>query len=306
MSPALLARYAVFGEALTDMIRGTDGRWLDRPGGSCWNVARVGARLGIATGCATAVSQDYFGDAIVRASRDDGLDLRYLQSHARSPLLAMVTSTQPPEYQFVGDDSADLHFDPARLPSGWLDAAEVLHFGGISLARPRLAATLLPIADAAFEAGKAIAFDPNWRRPMADPAYRPVFEHLLRRAAFLKFSDDDLQALYPGLDESAAVAVIRAQAPTAALMITRGVRGMTVFDGAAVVEQPAFTVPVVDTVGCGDAAMGCWIATRLAVPNASLAQQAARAAAAAAVVAGHAGAYAPTPADIDRLIAGRG
>ena len=38
-----LPRYVVFGEALTDMIRQDDGTWHAHPGGSCWNVARVGA-----------------------------------------------------------------------------------------------------------------------------------------------------------------------------------------------------------------------------------------------------------------------
>ena len=61
------ARYVVFGEALTDFIREEADHWRSVAGGSCWNVARVGARLGIATGFAGAVSSDLFGNEIVRA-----------------------------------------------------------------------------------------------------------------------------------------------------------------------------------------------------------------------------------------------
>jgi len=299
---AALPRYVVFGEALTDLIRDADGRWTERPGGSCWNVARVGARLGIATGCATAVSNDYFGAAIVAASREAGLDPRYLQVLDRSPLLAMVTSTQPPAYQFVGDDSADLHFDPARLPAGWLDVAEVVHVGGISLARQPLADRLLRVALDAAAAGKRLAFDPNWRRPMADPGWRVRFDALLPVCRYLKVSDEDLAQLYPGQTENAALAALRASVrPDAALMYTRGARGLRLLAGSVVVEEPARATTVIDTVGCGDAAMGAWMATLLDDPAASPATQARRAAAAAAVVAGRTGAYAPLAAEVDAV-----
>lgn len=303
---APLPRYVVFGEALTDLIREADGRWTERPGGSCWNVARVGARLGIATGCATAVSNDYFGAGLVAESRAAGLDARYLQVLDRSPLLAMVTSTRPPAYQFVGDDSADLHFAPERLPAGWLAAAEVVHVGGISLARRPLADRLLVTALDAVAAGKRLAFDPNWRTPMADPAWRAVYDTLLPACHYLKLSDEDLAQLYPQFDEHAALATVRAALrPDAALMYTRGARGLMLFSGAAVIDEPARATTVIDTVGCGDAAMGAWMATLLADPAASLDRQAQRAAAAAGVVAGRTGAYAPLPAEVDAL-AGRG
>lgn len=299
---AALPRYVVFGEALTDMIRQPDGRWVDRPGGSCWNVARVGARLGVSTGCATSVSRDYFGDVIVQASADAGLDLRYLQPLERSPLLAMVTSTHPPQYRFVGDDSADLHFDAGALPQGWLEAAEVLHFGGISLARLPAAERLAGIAAEAAAAGRAIAFDPNIRISMREPSYRARYERLLRIARYIKVSDDDLAALYPGQSAEAALAEIRAAAPQASLMFTRGAQGLTLLHAGEVVECPAFAVEVVDTVGCGDAAMGCWMATLLQDPGASLDTQARRAAAAAAVAAGHEGAWAPLEHEVQTML----
>ena len=119
------ARYVVFGEALTDFIREEADHWRSVAGGSCWNVARVGARLGIATGFAGAVSSDLFGNEIVRLSREAGLDMRFTQQIHKSPFLAMVVSKHPPEYFFVGDDSADINFDPNRLPVDWLaDAGE--------------------------------------------------------------------------------------------------------------------------------------------------------------------------------------
>src|ERR1700758_4596800 len=91
-------RLIVFGEALTDFIREDDRRWRSAPGGSCWNVARVGARLGVPTGFAGTVSHDVFGDELMRASAQAGLDLRFIRQVERPPLLAMVASRHPPQY----------------------------------------------------------------------------------------------------------------------------------------------------------------------------------------------------------------
>ncbi len=162
-----------------------------------------GARLGIATAFAGAVSQDLFGDDLAQASADAGLDRRFLQRVARSPFLAFVASRHPPQYFFVGDDSADLHFDPARLPAGWRQAAQVVHFGSISLVRQPLAARLCEEATQAARAGKRIAFDPNYRDLMRTPGYQEVLAHMLGLATYLKISDEDLAGLFPALDTGA-------------------------------------------------------------------------------------------------------
>lgn len=296
-----LPRYVVFGEALTDMVRQADGSWLGLPGGSCWNVARVGARLGIATAFAGAVSQDLFGDDLAQASADAGLDGRFLQRVARSPFLAFVASRHPPQYFFVGDDSADLHFDPARLPEGWRQAAEVIHFGSISLVRQPLAARLCEEAIQAARAGKRIAFDPNFRDLMRTPGYQEVLAHMLQLATYVKISDEDLAGLFPSLDTNAALAQVLAMAPDATVMLTRGAQGMTMLKSGDVIEQAALRVEVVDTVGCGDAAMGGWMAGVLADRALDLATQARLAAATAAVAATHAGAYPPLRHEVEAL-----
>ena len=116
---AALPRFVAFGEALTDFIRLDDGaRWLARPGGSPWNVARVAARLGVSAAFAGAVSLDVLGDELARASAEAGLDPRFLQRVDRPPLLAFVHEAHPPRYFFVGADSADLHFDPDASARG--------------------------------------------------------------------------------------------------------------------------------------------------------------------------------------------
>ena len=292
--------FVVFGEALTDFIRQPDGQWRALPGGACWNVARSAARLGVATGYAGAVSCDVFGEELRTLTQAAGLDMRYLQQIDKSPLLAMVTSTTPPNYFFVGDDSADLHFDPAKLPADWLDAARLLHFGCISLAREPLASRLLDIASTAAQRGKRIAFDPNWRKLMDQPGYHVLLRKLLALSHYVKVSDEDLEKLFPG--DSQALATLQTLAPQAEILLTLGAGGMRWIKGLEVVEQPIYRVDVIDTVGCGDAAMGGWIASILRQPNAAVIQHLQHAAASAALSAARAGAYAATWEEVRGLI----
>ncbi|WP_175721312.1 carbohydrate kinase family protein [Burkholderia anthina] len=300
-----LPRLLVFGEALTDFIRDDAQHWRSVAGGSCWNVARVGARLGVPTAFAGTVSRDIFGDELVRKSADAGLDLRFIRQVERPPLLAMVVSKQPPAYFFIGENSADLAFDPAELPDGALDAAEIVHVGSLGVVREPLASRLIDVVQAARAAGKRISFDPNYRTPMAAPPYRNTLRRLAALADWIKVSDEDLRGLFPERDEAAALAQLRAWAPDAAVLVTRGASGMQLLHRDTVLFQPAFATEVADTVGCGDASIGGWLASQLACPDATAAEHLRYAAACAAVACAHAGAYAPTAAEVADVIANR-
>ncbi|BCL76753.1 fructokinase [Jeongeupia sp. HS-3] len=296
-----LPRFVVFGEALTDFIRQDDTHWLAQPGGACWNVARVASRLGIPTGYGGALSTDVFGDELARLSAEARLDARFIQRTDAAPLLAMVPSTRPPQYFFVGE--SDLAFDPQALPAGWLASAEIVQFGCISLARPPLAERLVEIARQAFAAGKRIAFDPNWREPMNAPHYAETFRTLAALASYIKVSDEDLGQLFPGSNPDQALASLRTLAPHAEILLTRGADGMRWLHGDTVIDQPVFKVQVIDTVGCGDASMGGWMASVLHAPGAPVATHLRHAAAAAALAASHAGAYAATWDEVEALTA---
>ncbi|WP_338759952.1 carbohydrate kinase [Massilia sp. METH4] len=302
MADGRFPRYVVFGEALTDMIRQDDGTWHAHPGGSCWNVARVGARLGVHTGYAGAVSKDIFGDEIAEAGAQAGLDARFLQRADAPPFIAMVTSRHPPRYVFLGENSADLHFQPARLPEGWIEDAEIVHLGGLALARPPLAQRLVEQALTARCAGRRIAFDPNFRNEMRDPSYQPVFRQVVAIANHIKVSDEDLEGLFPGLAPRDAVAELRAIAPDAEILLTRGARGLCLIRGEHVLEAPARRVDVADTVGCGDAAMAGWISGKLLYPEMPAHRQLARIATVAAVAAMHPGPYAPSAREVDAML----
>ena len=297
-----LPRLVSFGEALTDFIRQPDRSWLALPGGAPWNLARVTSRLGISTGFAGTFSKDVLGDEIFAMSRSAGLDERFLQRADRSPLLAIVTPETRPQYFFVGADSADLAFEPNLLPQGWFGAAELLHFGGLSMVRQPLAHKLLQIATQAREAAKKISFDPNYRQPMADPDYAGLFQAMVKMSDYIKVSGEDLEGLFPSVGRDSALATMRRWAPGAAILVTDGSSGMTLMLPNAQLFQPALPVALADTIGCGDASMGGWLARILTSSDNAFPEHILYATACAAVCATHYGAYAPTSSEISQML----
>ena len=243
------------GEALTDMLRTGSDQWSSQVGGSTWNVARVMARLGVPSAFAGAVSLDVFGDALAGANDAAGLDRRFLQRYARSPLLAIVHELHPPTYYFIGDDSADLHFDAAQLPQGWMQGAQWVHFGGISLAREPLAGKLVALAEELKAAGVKISYDPNFR-VMMDERYDATLARMTALADVVKVSDEDLAGLFRHDDIDASFALLRSWNPQASFLYTRGAAGAALYRGEQVWQAAPPQIDVVDSVGAGDASIG--------------------------------------------------
>jgi len=288
------------GEALTDMIQQGDEQWVSRVGGSTWNVARALAVLGEPTAFAGAISRDRFGDALWKASEAAGLDLRLLQRVDRSPLLAIVEQGEPPRYFFIGDDSADLHFNVDALPEGWADGLRWAHFGGISLAREPLASNLVALASRLKARGVAISYDPNFRNLM-DARYTPTLEAMAALADLVKVSDDDLRGLFPGLGLDDALARLRAFNPSACCLLTRGGQGASLFRGDDRAHALAPKVAVVDTVGAGDASAAGLLHSLARHPERTLQSHLHAALAAGSAACLQAGATPPPPAAMHQL-----
>ena len=261
-----LPRFVAAGEALTDLLTTGAGTWASQTGGSTWNVARVVARLGIASAFAGAVSRDVFGAELAAANAAAGLDARFLQQVDRPPLLAVVHERHPPRYFFIGTDSADLHFDPARLPDGWQDAAAWVHFGGISLARAPLADTLVALARDLKRRGVKISYDPNYRALM-DEGYDATLRAMVALADVVKVSDEDLHGLFRHDDTDAAFAALRAMHPDATFLFTRGGDGARLIRPDGCWRAAAPRVDVVDTVGAGDASIGALLYSLMTWPE---------------------------------------
>jgi fructokinase len=225
------------------------------------------ATLGVPTGFAGSFSLDRLGDDLAGLSESAGLDMRFTQRYNKPPLLAMVHETSPPQYFFVGEDSADLAFDPKLLPAGWLNAVEWVHFGCISLVRDPLRTKLLGLLDQVKAAGKRVSFDPNFRNIMT-AAYDDTLRYVGTRADVLKVSDEDLIGLFRTDDPAEGFARLRAINAAAPILLTRGAEGAELHLAGRVLTQRPPAIDVVDTVGAGDASIGGLLYSLMSAPDA--------------------------------------
>ena len=262
-----LPHFIAFGEALTDMLRTGANDWKSIAGGAPWNVAQVMARFGVASAFGGAISQDCFGDQLWQASEDAGLDLRFLQRNGKSPLLAIVHGTQPPSYFFVGDNSADLHFELDALPPGWECAVRWAHFGGISLTRAPLAERLVALAERLRASGVKISYDPNFRRGM-DSSYDPILARMVAISDLIKVSEEDVCGLFRMRDAEAALSLLRDMRQDATVLYTQGARGATLYTQGHVWHATPPSITVVDTVGAGDCSLAGFLSSAMLQPHA--------------------------------------
>lgn len=289
------------GEALTDLLHQGEDRWVSRTGGSVWNVARALAALGEPTAFGGAVSRDHFGDALWAASEAAGLDLRLMQRVDRAPLLAVVEKSEPPSYFFIGNDSADLHFDDRAMPDDWTGSLRWAHFGGISLARQPLADRLVALAERLKRAGVAISYDPNFRNLM-DERYTPTLRRMAALADVIKVSDDDLRGLFPGVALDEALRQLRAMCPQALCLFTRGGAGASLLRGEERHDAPAPAIEIADTVGAGDASVAGLLHSLTRHSDRGLRDHLLAALAAGSAACLHAGATPPSLQAVERLL----
>jgi fructokinase len=250
--------FVVCGEALYDLFGAGDGTGTDvhfdgRMGGSPFNVARGMARLGANVALFTGVSTDMLGENLFGTLRDEGVDTRYLMRTGRRTTLSVVAvdATGGPSYTFYGVGSSDCTIHVTDLPHLG-DEVTGLHFGSYSIAVEPVATAMAALARR--ERHRFISLDPNVR-PTVEPdmrIWRERIEAMRRCASIVKVSDEDLAALYPGVDPEETLKQW-ASGGHALTILTRGGNEVLALRGSDTIRVSPPTITVVDTVGAGDA-----------------------------------------------------
>lgn len=264
--------WIVCGEALMDVFGGAEtptGMALDaRVGGSPLNTATGLARLGQPVAFLSGVGTGFLGERLVRAMRDEGIDLRLLARNDAPTTLGLVGLDERgvPSYGFYGHGGADRQVPLAALerlrglPRPWRG----LQVGSYATVVEPVAGTLRALVEA--EQGRTpVCYDPNVRLNVEPDlaAWRATLDWMIPRTTLLKISDEDLGLLRPGqsADDFAAQALA---AGVSLVVVTRGAEGASGWTRAAGrVDRPPVRVDVVDTVGAGDtfqAALLTWLA----------------------------------------------
>ncbi|MBL6929181.1 MAG: carbohydrate kinase [Rhodospirillales bacterium] len=251
------ARFLVCGEALFDLFFEADEemgmRFSARVGGSPFNVALGLARLGREVGFFSGISNDFLGARLVRSLETEGVSTEYLIRKDAATTLSLVGlgADGSPSYAFYGHDSADRSVEIADLPEIGENIG-ALHFGSYSLVAAPSADAFAALAQK--EAGKRlISVDPNVRLNVEPDIgiWRSRMDFLLPFADLVKISEEDIEALFPGVqaDNFARQWMDRG---AGLVVVTKGVGGAVGFGRHGPVEVPSIPVDVVDAVGAGD------------------------------------------------------
>jgi fructokinase len=243
----------VCGEVLIDLLPGTPER-NSIVGGGPANTAKALSRLGHQVQFIDGISTDAYGkSARAELIRDGvGLDLALTSDLPTCTATVSLSNDGSATYEFLINETATFAFDDSWLPDPERLKPEVLQIGTlVTIIEP--GATVLYDWAVKVAEFAPIVFDPNIR-PSVMPdliKYREEVEKWIKISSVVKFSEDDIAALYPN-EDPIDIAKVSLGKGVQLVVITRGANGLIGVTTDGVVEVPGIKVAVVDTVGAGD------------------------------------------------------
>jgi fructokinase len=243
----------VCGEVLIDLLPG-NAEPLAVVGGGPANTAKALARLGHGVEFIDGISTDAHGkSARAELLRDGvGLDLALTSDLPTCTATVSLSVDGSASYEFLIDGTATFAFDNFWLPDPERLKPEVLQIGTLVTIIEPGASVLYDWAVKVAEFAP-IVFDPNIR-PSVMPdliKYREEVEKWIKISSVVKFSEDDIAALYPN-EDPIDIAKVSLGKGVQLVVITRGANGLIGVTTDGVVEVSGIKVAVVDTVGAGD------------------------------------------------------
>jgi len=220
------------------------------------------ARVGAKALFAGAVGDDAFGNVILDRFREDGVATDLIARVAGVPTgSAFVSYNDDGSRDFVFNitHAAAARLDTPEATAGAMltDGIEIFHISGSSLGDPKMAATLLALAETLHKSGVKLSLDPNIRKELlGDAGYRRTVDKLMVLSNFILPSEEDAAVLFPG--EPFEVFAPRLIEQGAEFVVLKrgehGAQGRGRNGEAA--DLPAFAVPVADPTGAGDCFCG--------------------------------------------------
>jgi len=218
------------------------------------NVAIGLARLGHAVSWVGVTGADEPGELIRRTLRAERVDLTHARVDPDAPTGLILFEPRVADVNrvtYYRTGSAGSRLRPSDVEPALGDPPRVLHVTGITAGLSSSSYTSWKSAlRQANAAGILVCLDVNhrervWSRADAAAALRPALASL----GLVVASDDELDVLTDAADPVADL--LAAGVPE--VVVKHGAGGATSHSAAGVVHRPARAVPVVDTIGAGDA-----------------------------------------------------
>lgn len=231
------------------------------------NVAMGLSRLGHNVRWAGRVGSDDVGEYVVRTLRSEGVDTAAVFTDPRRTTGILLVEKRVADLSRViyhRAHSAGSAIEVGDVRDVFDRTTRVLHLTGITPALSESAAeTTLWAARRANELGVLVTFDVNYRGALWDrETASNVLGRIASHADVIFASDDELPLIASGSDEKSRVDTLLA-GRAREVVITRGGDGSAVFSAEGSASACARPVPVVDTIGAGDAFTAGYISALL-------------------------------------------
>lgn len=203
-------------------------------GGIAANAAVAIARLGGQACLAAQLGDDATSELVLKDLRAEGVDLSLItQTEKARSSYSSVYVNAAGERQIANYRGEGLHFDIAKL-----DAAPKCNAVLVDTRLPTAAIAALKLAK-------------SQNVPGIVDGEAPIDKAILAEASHVAFSMQGIKSLYPNVTPAEAVQLAASEYQIWAA-VTDGQIGVWFSDAGVVSHVPAFTVPVVDTLGAGD------------------------------------------------------
>ena len=311
--------FVVGGESLIDLVPVSAAPGAERvalAGGSPFNCAIALAKLGNETGFLCPISQDQYGDLLLKPLSEAGVAV-LLQDRVPEPTTkAIVSFNEKMQASYVFERHADRAFTRAGLLAVLPAEVELYQIGGFAPIRADDAAIWTAVVDAAVKRGATISIDINVRDKLIDDeaGYRARLDGFLDTAHLVKLSEEDHDWLKPGMSVEDHAAELLARPKCELVVVTLGEHGSRAFTKSGSASAPIHAPAVFgDTVGAGDSLMAgilTWLGEAgalqpgglSALDDAQLKQMLRFGAVVAGINCGRKGCQPPTRAEVDAVL----
>ncbi len=251
------------GEILWDLLP-TGPQFGGAPANFAWGAASLGQQA-TQVKLVSAVGMDRLGEQALDSLGDRSIDRSFVQRNqaATGTVDVHLDDRGQASYQFAEDSAWDhLAWNPEL--EQLVQTASAICFGTLAQRHPDSRATIARVLETAPPAAMKVC-DLNLRAPHIS---KDVVLFSLQQAQLLKLNDEELEFLAELCDLAGAerelLQALAARYDLHGIALTRGSQGALLVEGQQIVECPAKSVPVVDTIGAGDSFTAAYLVGRLA------------------------------------------
>lgn len=258
-----MAEIITMGELLVDFVPLNKGLplkenegFLKAPGGAPANVAVGASKLGAKSIFLGKVGADPFGDFLVEALEEQGVETKYIarSSDAKTALaFVILDKTGDRDFIFYREPSADMLYRWEEIPKDEFKKARIFHYGSISLINEPVRETTLQSAQLARKNNVIVSYDPNLRLPLwpdRNSAKKWIKEGL-KFADIVKVSEEELEFITGEKDLEQGAKYLQSFG-VKLVFVTLGPDGCYFYYQDKGEKVAGFNVEVMDTTGAGD------------------------------------------------------